>query len=496
MSVWHLTMMGLGTVVGGSFFLGLSLAINAAGPSVILAYILGGFIVYIILFSLSEMTVADPAPGSFGTYAERAYGSGLGFVTGWVYWTGLILAMSSEAIAVSFLIRGWFPGISVGFLGAVIIIAVTLLNLLGAERLSKLESGLAAVKILAIIGFIILGLALIAGFFPGNPKVGLGELAKEPIFAGGIGGIAGSMLMVMFTYAGFEIIGLAASETKNPQKTVPRAIMFTVLGLVTLYIGAIAVLLPLIPTAGLPGGTSPFVAALTRQGLGWAANSINFVLVSAILSTMLAAVFGLGRMIRSLADEGHAPNLIKGKGDIPYRGILFSGVAMLLALGLGLALPENVYTFLVSSGGFALLFTYVVIVASQIRFRKVNGCAENGKCQLPGYPFTSWFALISLVAVIASMPLIKGQGTGLAAGLLLLGMYSIIFLIIKLRAGRYKQTVNLRKKHFKLEQPHPERAMEAAEELRPEDVERVTDGFLQKSANPTVQGDFKNKDRE
>ncbi len=258
MSVLHLTMMGLGTVVGGSFFFGLSLALHAAGPSVILSYLIGGAIVYVILFSLSEMTVADPAPGSFRTFAGKAYGPGLGFVVGWVYWTGLILAMSSEATAASILIKSWFPGISVGLLGAAIIIGVTLLNLLGAERLSKLESGLAVIKLLAIVGFIILGLALIVGFFPGNPQVGFGELTREPIFAGGIGGIAGSMLMVLFTYAGFEIIGLAASETKDPQKTVPRAIIFTVIGLITLYVGAVAVLLPLIPTTALPGRSESF----------------------------------------------------------------------------------------------------------------------------------------------------------------------------------------------------------------------------------------------
>lgn len=470
MSVFHLTMMGLGTVVGGSFFLGLTVALHAAGPSVILSYLIGGAIIFVILFSLSEMTVADPTPGSFRTFAARAYGSGLGFIVGWVYWTGLILAMSSEAIAASILIQGWYPGVSVGLLGAVIIIGVTLLNLLGAERLSKLESGLAAVKLLAIVGFILIGFALIVGLFPGNPQVGAGELAREPIFTGGIGGIAGSMLMVMFTYAGFEIIGLAASETKNPQKIVPRAIILTVIGLITLYVGAVSVLLPLIPIAQLPDEVSPFVAALTRHGLGWAANIINFVLVSAILSTMLAATFGLGRMISSLADEGHAPSLIKGKSGIPYPGIIFSGVAMLTGLGLGLLLPANVYTFLVSSGGFSLLFTYVVIVLSHIKFRKQNGCPNNGKCQLPGYPYSSWFALISLIAVIVSMPLVRGQGAGLVAGLLLLGVYSVSYFFVKSRNKLHElKEAKPISAQWKIDKLRPIHGMEAAEEFETTD---------------------------
>ncbi|MCC5465803.1 amino acid permease [Pelosinus baikalensis] len=427
LSAWQLAMMALGTVIGGSFFLGSAVAIRTAGPGIIISYLLGGAIVYVILFALSEMTVADPAPGSFRTFAQNAYGPGAGFVVGWVYWSGLVLAMSSEATAVSIILRTWLPNISLPLLGAVIIIGVSLLNLLGANQLSKLESGLAAVKLFAIIGFITLGVALIGGFMPGIEPVGLGAIADEPLFPAGIWGIAGSMLIVMFTYAGFEIIGLAASETTDPVRIVPRAITYTVVGLVGLYIVAILVLLPLVPTNVLTAEESPLALALLRWNLGWAGNAIGIVLVTAILSTMLAAMFGLGRMIRSLADEGHAPSWIKDEGNVPYRGILFSGVAMLVGLGLGFMLPQQVYLFLVSSGGFALLFSYAVIVATHYKLRRGNDCPPKGKCQLPGYPITSWLAFISILLVISSMPLVPGQGAGLLAGVLLVVLFSGIY---------------------------------------------------------------------
>ena len=165
LSAWQLTMMALGTVIGGSFFLGSSVAIHAAGPSIIISYILGGILVYLILTALSEMTVANPHAGSFRTFSAQAFGPGMGFVVGWVYWTGMVLAMSSEATAVSIFVREWFPNVSIAMLGSGIIIVVTLLNLLGADKLSKLESGLAAVKLLAIVGFIVIALSLIAGVF-------------------------------------------------------------------------------------------------------------------------------------------------------------------------------------------------------------------------------------------------------------------------------------------------------------------------------------------
>lgn len=428
LSAWQLTMLALGTVIGGSFFLGSAVAIRSAGPAVIVSFLLGGALVYVILFALSEMTVADPAPGSFRTFADRAFGPGAGFTVGWMYWTGLVLAMSSEATAVSIFIRSWLPGLSIPLMGSAIIVAVSLLNLLGADRLSRLESVLAAVKLLAIAGFIALGAALVAGLVPGAPTAGAGALVAEPLLPGGAGGVAGSMLIVMFSYAGFEVIGLAASEARDPHRAVPRAIGMTVAGLVGLYVLAVVALLPLTPTGTLTTEASPLVTALEAWRLTWAGNAMNAVLVSAILSTMLAAMFGLGRMMRSLADEGYAPAWLKDKGDIPYRGILFSGAGMLAGLALGFTLPAQVYLFLVSAGGFSLLMAYVVILATHYKFRRLHGCPPNGDCQLPGYPYTSWLALGGCVAVIASMPLVPGQGAGLAAGLALLAIFAAAYL--------------------------------------------------------------------
>jgi len=430
LSAWQLTMMALGSIVGGSFFLGSAVAINAAGPSILISYILAGFMVYFILYALSEMTVANPDSGSFRTFASQAFGPGTGFVVGWVYWTGMVLSMSSEATAVSILLNNWIPNISIAIGGSIIIIGVTLLNLLGADKLSKLASGLAAIKLLTIVSFIIISLLLVIGIIPGIPAVGIGELARQPLMPGGIVGIAGSMLIVVFAYAGFEIIGLAASEADNPKETIPKAINYTVIGLVGLYILSVIALLPLIPTAELSENISPMVAALNRWGITWAGSIINFVLVTAILSASLASMFGIARMLRSLADEGHAPKWLKDRRDVPHKAILFSGFSMLLGLGLGLLFPR-IYLFLISSSGFALLFTYAVIMATHIRFRKRNGCPPDGKCQMPGYPYASWIGLISMIVVILSMPLISGQASGLIIGLIMTALYSLIYIGMK-----------------------------------------------------------------
>lgn len=440
LSARQLTMMALGTVIGGSFFLGSSVALSAAGPAVIISYILGGILVYYILYALSEMTIAHPDSGSFRTFAARAFGQGAGFVVGWVYWTGMILAMSSEATAISILVREWFPHISIPLLGGAIIIGVTLVNLLGASKLSNLESILAAVKLLAIVLFIVTAVVLIFGFFPGKTAVGLGALNKESLFPGGIGGIAGSMLVVMFAYAGFEIIGLGAAEADTPQKTVPRAIRYTVLSLVSLYILTYLVILPLVPSASISENESPMVTALKARGIGWAGAALNIVLITAILSTMLAAMFGLGRMIRSLVDEGLAPAFLKDRREVPYRGILFSGLAMLAGLGIALLVPK-IYVFLISSGGFAILFTYAAIMATHIRFRMLDGSPAADQFRMRGFPYSSLFVLTALAATIVSMPFVAGQASGLIAGGAIVVFFIVSYFVVKMVKSKRGRTV-------------------------------------------------------
>jgi L-asparagine transporter-like permease len=392
--------------------------------------------VYFILFALSEMTVASPEVGSFRAFAAQAFGPGAGFVVGWVYWTGMALAMSSEATAVSILLRQWLPGLSLPLVGSLIIVAITLLNLLGTEKIGSLESGLAAIKLFAVVAFIVTAVLLITGAFSGRAAVGTGALKAEPFWSGGISGLAGSLLIVMFTYAGFEVIGLAASEARQPKNVViPKAIRRTVFCLVGLYMLSVAALLPLIPTSSLGTTVSPLVAALSAGGINWAGTVMNVVLISAILSTMLAAMFGLGRMMRSLADEGMAPRWLKDKKDVPRRGILASGAAMLGALGIGLLLP-NVYVFLISSGGFAMLFTYAVIMATHIRFRRKHGCPPDGKCQLWGFPFTSAIVLVLLVIAMISMPFVAGQLSGLIAGCALIVLFLACYAALRFARRR------------------------------------------------------------
>jgi Gamma-aminobutyrate permease and related permeases len=187
------------------------------------------------------------------------------------------------------------------------------------------------------------------------------------------------------------------------------------------------------------------------------------VLITAILSTMLASVFGLGRMFRSLADDGFTPGFLKDKGDIPYRGILASGAAMLIGLGIGLLSP-SIYVFLISAGGFAMLFTYAVIMATHIRFRKCNGCPPDGKCQLQGFPYTSVFVLVALIGSMIAMPFVPGQASGLVAGVAMVLFFTVVYLVMKL-AGRASSIPNRPDVRYGMEHAKIQYSAETSEEL-------------------------------
>jgi len=427
-------MLTLGTIVGGSFFLGTAVPLREAGLAVLLAFAVGGFLVYLVLRALSEMTVARPVHGSFREYAEIAFGPGAGFVVGWLYWTGLVLALSSEATAAALFARVWLPGVPLWALSLSVIVGVTALNLLEARLFSAVEAVMAAVKLLAIVGFVVLMVALIGGPLGGRPPIGVGVLRTQPALPGGPGALLGSMLIVLFAYAGFEVMGLAAPEARDPRRTVPRAATLTVLILVGLYMAAMAVLLPVLPASAFTPEVSPMVMALRTVGFPGLAGGFNFVIVTASLSTMLAAMYGLGRMLYSLAEEGQAPGFLRrlSPTGAPRTALLASGASMLVGVVLAFALPRQVYLFLVSSAGFALLFSYLSILASQLVIRRREGCAP-GLCQMPGFPVLTWVGIILLVGSIAGMPLVRGQGAGLLAGLGLLVLFSLVYWVRKTR---------------------------------------------------------------
>ncbi|HYF76680.1 MAG TPA: amino acid permease [Symbiobacteriaceae bacterium] len=436
LSAWQLVMLALGTVVGGSFFLGTAVVLHNAGPGALLAFAFGGVVTYLVLTALSELTVSRPTHGSFRAYAAMAFGPMASFVVGWLYWAGLVLALSSEGIASAMFARLWFPNVPVWPIALAVILGVTLLNLMDVRAFAVVESAMAAVKLVAVAAFILLGVALVAGMLgpgagaAGTAARGAPAFAGEPFLPRGIAGLAGSMLLVLFSYAGFETLGLAAPEARDPARTVPKAVIWTVIGLVTLYVGAVGVVLYLLPVTAIEEEVSPMVSLLRLTGYPALAAGLNLIVMTAAISTMLAAMYGLSRMLYSLAEEGQAPAFLKQltPPGIPRNAILLSSGGMMIGVVLSYILPRGVYVLLVSSAGFALLFSYLMILLSQLVLRNREGC-RPGACAMPAFPWATWAGIIMLVGAIAGMPLVPGQGPGLVAGISMLLFFALAYML-------------------------------------------------------------------
>lgn len=242
----HLTMISVGGVIGAGFFLGAGAAIARTGPSVVLAYLIGGVITLFIMLLLAEMAVARPVSGSFESYARTAFGPWCGFITGWTYWLAFLIGPASEAIAAGTFLNLWFPGVPVWLFCLVIASSLTAINMVGVHFFGEVEFWLSLVKVVALLAFIVAGCYSL-GLDNASPASISHPTDSGSFFAGGLPGFLGAMLMVIFSFGGTEAIGTAAGESENPQRDIPRTLRGTVVRILLLYVGSLTVLLLVLP---------------------------------------------------------------------------------------------------------------------------------------------------------------------------------------------------------------------------------------------------------
>lgn len=413
-SLAQLVMIGLGGVIGSGIFLASGEAVRAAGPAVLVAYGLGAFLVALTQSALVEMAVDRPAAGSFRVYAREELGPLFGFTTGWMYWTSGVVGMASEITAASLFTRYWLPGVPIWLLSLLYLAAVMVMNLGDTRGFGKVESYLSAIKVAALVGLVGIGLWLLFG--PGGR--GLGLYRQEPFMPAGWLGVAGSMLLVTFSMAGNSVVTIAAADTENPAQVMPRAVL-TVLGVTSLlYVGAVFVLLGIVPWHQVPTGTSPFVSLLASAGLPAAPSVLNAVVLSAAVSALNSMVYACSRMLYSLAGDGSAPAFLRRRwaNGAPGPATLFCGAAVLFALGLSGLLPGRAFLFLTSISSFVTLTNWTTIGLSHLHFRFRTGGNRQGAYRAPGYPFTTLLALAMVAAVALTAPLVPGQAAGLGVG--------------------------------------------------------------------------------
>lgn len=404
----QITMIGLGGALGTGLFMGSGMAIGYAGPAVMISYAIAAFVAAVMVLSLSEMAVMHPTAGSFGTYAETYLNPWLGFLVRYTYAMCQIVAVGGEAIAAGVYMTYWFPGVSVwvwslGF-AAILLFA----NSRSVHNFGTFEYWFALIKVVAIVGFIILGGAAILGV--AQPAVGFHNLYALPggFMPHGWHGVWMGVVMGIFSFVGIELIAVTAAETPDPQSAIPAALRSMAWRLAIFYVLGLTIVVTFLPwtqTGAQVVEQSPFVRVFARTGIPAAAGIMNFVVLSAALSSMNANIYLPARMLFSLARGGYAPKFLGqlSKAGAPTAAILTSGVAIIGMAAISRFTPLA-YNYLFGIALFGAIFTWILILISHLAFRRRHR-AEDLPIRMPFFPAMQIAGLVLLAAILVTMGL-------------------------------------------------------------------------------------------
>lgn len=427
-----LVMMGLGSIIGAGMFVASGESVRRAGPAVILAFIIGAMAFFGVLSGLAEMASANPSPGGLRTFARESLGPWMGFTIGWMYWGSGVLTMSSEVTAAALLTHLWVPGVPLWVLSLGFSLFITGINFLDPRGFGRVEGLLAVVKVIALAGFILIGgYFLMRGAGTGwqamrGPGPVLGRL-----FPTGVRGFASSLLMVMISYAGVQIVGMAAPDAEDPPRTVPRAIRALTASVIALYLGAFTVLVLLLPRQEMPAGGSPFVQALGRLGLKGAEGLLNLVVLTAALSALNSSLYGVSRMLRALAKDGEAPAPLAGttRHGTPGWGLVASSLMLSVAVVLSYLLPQRAYLMVTSASGFTAMFNWSVIALSYLRYHPILERDGRLVYRAWGYPVLPLLTLGVTLTVMLTAPLNPNQIVGFLVGIAEFALVSAVYYV-------------------------------------------------------------------
>ncbi|WIX34037.1 amino acid permease [Salinicola sp. JS01] len=396
----HLVMLSLGGVIGTGLFLSSGYTVNQAGPlGAILAYLIGGLVAWLVMMCLGELAVHMPEAGAFSAHATRYIGPGTGYTVAWLYWLTWTVALGSEFTAAAVFMGRWFPEVPGWYWSAIFAAIVFATNAFTTRLFAETEFWLSLIKVATVVIFVVLGAAAVLGFVPladapaGAPAPGLSNLWAEGAFPTGYLAIGTTLLAVMFAFSGTELIGIAAGETVDPATNVPRAIRATLWRLILFFVGTIVVIAALLPREQAGLVESPFVAVFDRIGVPGAADVINLVIITALISAANSGLYASSRMLWTLSRQGTLPRAL---GRLNRRGIPLNAVILSMLGGFGALFssvyaPDLVYLALVSISGLAVVLVWMAIAASQWRFRRVYVRAGNDPRDLvyrtPGYPW-------------------------------------------------------------------------------------------------------------
>lgn len=419
----HLSMIAIGGSIGTGLFVASGATISQAGPGgALLAYMVVGLMVYFLMTSLGEMAAHLPVSGSFATYGARYVDEGFGFALGWNYWYNWAVTIAVDLVASQLVMAYWFPGVNGVLWSAVFLAIMFALNALSVKGFGEAEYWFAAIKVVTVVAFIALGLLMVLGILRGGAPEGLwGNLALwtqgDAPFAGGFAALIGVAMIVGFSFQGTELIGIAAGESEDPARNVPRAVRQVFWRILLFYVLAILVISLLIPYTDphlLKNdlgdiSVSPFTLVFERAGLLSAAAVMNAVVLTSVLSAGNSGMYASTRMLYTLACQGMAPRLFArvSRGGVPFMALLATTAVAALCFVTNIYSPQLVYVWLLNLSGMTGFIAWLGIAVSHYRFRK--GCEAQGY-DLARLPYrAAWFPLGPVFAFVLCLVITLGQ---------------------------------------------------------------------------------------
>ncbi|MEU7277210.1 amino acid permease [Streptomyces sp. NPDC045431] len=407
-------MIALGGVIGAGLFVGSGTAIAAAGPSIILAYAISGALVMLVMRMLGEMAAANPASGSFSVHAERAIGPWAGFTAGWSFWFLLCVAVGLEAMGASQIMVGWFPDSPPWMWVALFMVVFCGTNLAAVKNFGEFEFWFAALKVGAIVLFLGIGVLAILGLLPGTDSPGAGNLTGHGGFMpNGSEGLIVGLLASVFAYGGLETVTIAAAESENPVQGVAKAVRTAMWRIAIFYVGSMAVVVTLLPwTHESVAKKGPYVATLEHLGIPGAEQTMNVVVLIALLSAMNANIYGASRMANSLVARGWGPKVLgKLSGGVPRVAVLASSVIGFVCVLLSYWSPDRLFGWLLNTIGAIILVVWFFIAVSQLLLRRrlEREAPEKLVVKMWAYPYLTYVALAGMAAVFVLMA--RDEGT-------------------------------------------------------------------------------------
>ena len=396
----QVAMIGLGSTIGTGLFLGSAISVKQAGPAVLLSFAAGALIALTVMWALAEMAVEHPAPGSFGLYAEMYLHPWAGFAVRYTYWLCLVMVVGSEVVAGAIYCAFWFPQVPAPVWIAVFSIALVAINTLSIEDFGSIEYWFAMIKVVTILAFLVLGAMLLFGI--GFPRIGGANFTAHGGFMpGGWKGVGLGVVMAIFSYLGLEIVGTTAGEAADPKKAVPRALRRTLGWLSVFYLGGLALVVGIVPWTEIGLGQSPFVRVFQQVGIPAAGHIMNFVVLSAALSSALANLYFCARLLFSLARGGFAPaGLGKlSKRGMPVAAVLASSVGLVMALVLSRIFQQTAFVFLIGVAFFGGPFIWLMTLVTHIAFRR--RVANENRVIVKIAPLGIWGSVAGIAALAA-----------------------------------------------------------------------------------------------